>query len=303
MNSERKGGLTLELSPFNRTILQTQLAEYLSYVWAGPHDRKHSSVNKQISMEELEIRNSLFHLDVASQADITPSNQSSIENAIERAKSRSQVRLGQLTDAWYKEDEKIRRESGASWDDLWEILAPFDIKPVDTSNLKRPHSRAVFTMQENPEWGLSDEYSFASDSKKTAKLYKSEETIEVPAHIVEVFGNEVKLSKEDFDETVQRLKIKSKRVYQISGSEIDSVTYLPIFRYQVVVPYKKWLLVSNEWFYNEKPNYPKDKTQQFKYWDDSLLPEVLVEPNRGSDLIYMGEIQIPDFNSGDNSDN
>lgn len=296
MSPERRKSPNLELSQREQEILRAQMQDLINYAWAGPHDRKYFPTNKQISMEELKISNSMSRLRRESgsyrkrKSQDPNSTVSLIAGAVSRAEDRSNRRLKQLRSAWYEQDSRIRQETGVNWDDLWEVLAPLDIKPVDTSKLRRPHNRSIFTDQEDPFWGLSDTYSFASESTRFKKRPNSDETVEVPAHIVELFGNEVTFSEEDFNATVQRLSLKQKRVYQIEESDVDSVTYTPIFQYRVVVPYKNWLLVSKEWFYDEKPPCPKDKTQEFKYWEESLLPEVLVQPNRGIDFIDFGEL-------------
>lgn len=273
-------------------ILRQQIAANIDFAWAGTHDRKFSPVNQQISEEELRISNSTYLIRERSLEGVDAQDPSyqAIVNAIKRAGDRSERRLKQLTQFWYAEDEAMRQKSGAKWEDLWPVLDVLDISTIDPAKLRRSYKRSISTEQEDSSWGISDTYSFASESKKPKKRYNSDETVEVPAHIVELFGNEVFFSEEDFKSIIKNLGIGSHVVSQVEESMVDSLTYLPVFKYRVVVPYQNWLFVSDEWFYDKKPNYRRDKNQEFKYWSNSLLPEVMVQPNRGKDFYTPDEV-------------
>lgn len=273
-----------------RLMVRSLLSEQLLIRQAGQLDRKYFPVNEQIREERItlgwadydlekqlkELKKSHYGLGVILQfGEMT---------RVKIKRDLISVRKRELERSWYTEDETQRRESGAKWEDLSNIFESLDIPIPKTQVLVRPHYRTIPTRQENPDSGLADSYSFVSDTTEevTFGWGDNRRSIERPAHMIEVFGNEVTFNEKDFDALVKRLELNKLLTLHKVSSSIGSIASLHSFGLRLGVPYRNWQLVSDKTFYDFQaengvlPAVAEDANKEYNYWDDSLLPQILI---------------------------
>lgn len=150
---------------------------------------------------------------------------------------RLKERIEELDKAWVEEDTRLRKESGADWDELNRVLSVIDISKISPEKLVRKRESAYYQVPEAEE-----------------KL--------------RLFGNIVVLNKDEFEKITKSLSLEVKR--RVRRMNFDRYSGMDHPNYWLVATASNWQIVREAHF--ETPGVSEDESYHPSYWEGTLLP-------------------------------